>query len=167
MEKNKEKQSKLLELAIRSYARSKICYSEIGESEESETQYIREQDARVFQYKLKKQIPYALILWRESSMYGTDLKRWSKWVLATILFLGIVYQLLHSAGLMEAQRTTSDWTFYWSGVFYALSITSSLGMVDFFPQHWTAQALVIANVIWGYFLLGIGIGIVTRLIKGR
>jgi hypothetical protein len=48
-----------------------------------------------------------------------------------------------------------------------VNITSALGLVDYEPSHAISQGVVIVNVLIGYILLGIGIGIIGRMIKTR
>ena len=56
---------------------------------------------------------------------------------------------------------------FWSGLYYAINVTSSLALVEYQPTHPIAQAIVMLNVVAGYLFLGIGIGIVGQFIKNR
>jgi hypothetical protein len=46
-----------------------------------------------------------------------------------------------------------------------VNITSALGLVNYQPSNVVSQGVVIVNVLIGYILLGIGIGIIGRMIK--
>jgi hypothetical protein len=48
-----------------------------------------------------------------------------------------------------------------------VNITAALGLVDYQPSHAISQGVVVANVLIGYLLLGIGIGIIGRMVKTR
>ena len=61
----------------------------------------------------------------------------------------------------------SAWIPFWSGLYYAINVTSSLALVEYQPTHPIAQAIVMLNVIAGYLFLGIGIGIVGQFVKNR
>ena len=46
-----------------------------------------------------------------------------------------------------------------------INVTSSLALVEYQPVHPICQAVVMLNVVAGYLLLGIGIGMVGRMMR--
>jgi hypothetical protein len=50
-------------------------------------------------------------------------------------------------------------------VYYSVNVTAALGLVDYQPTHVVSQGVVVINVLAGYILLGIGIGIIGRMIR--
>jgi hypothetical protein len=61
----------------------------------------------------------------------------------------------------------APWIPFWSAVYYSVNVTAALGLVDYQPTHVLSQGVVIVNVLAGYILLGIGIGIIGRMIRSR
>ena len=159
----------LQHFAVRSYSRANHCFAEVGELEWSETEYLNERNARVTWAKMQGKHPWAQLAWKATSNYGTSFSRWGAWVLGTIGTFSVLYELffrLHWLAPMETAAQVA-WIPLWSGVYYSVNITSALGLVDYQPSHFLSQGVVILNVLIGYILLGIGIGIIGRMIKTR
>ena len=155
--------------AVRSYSRANHCFAEAGELDESESAYLKERDARVAWAKMQGKHPLALLAWKTSSNYGTSIPRWIAWVLGTIMLFSLLYEVFFRVQWLQPMSNTnpSAWIPLWSGLYYAINVTSSLALVEYLPTHPIAQAIVMLNVIAGYLFLGIGIGIVGQLIKNR
>ncbi|TKS58050.1 MAG: hypothetical protein EWM72_03262 [Nitrospira sp.] len=159
----------LQHFAVRSYSRANHCFAEVGELEWSETEYLNERNARVTWAKMQGKHPWAQLAWKATSNYGTSFARWGIWVLGIIGTFSVLYEIcfrLHWLVPMETAAPVA-WTPLWSGVYYSVNITSALGLVDYQPSHFISQAVVIINVLVGYLLLGVGIGIIGRMIKTR
>ena len=159
----------LQHFAVRSYSRSNHCFAEVGELEWSEAEYLNERNARVTWAKMQGKHPWAQLAWKATSNYGTSFSRWGLWVLGTIGLFSLFYELffqLHWLKPMEP-GTPADWIPVWSGVYYSVNVTAALGLVDYEPSNVISQGIVIINVLIGYILLGIGIGIIGRMIKTR
>jgi hypothetical protein len=159
----------LQHFAIRSYSRANHCFAEVGELEWSETEYIHERDARVTWARMQGKHPWAQLAWKATSKYGTSFARWGLWVLGTIGIFSLLYEMFYRLHWLEPMETATAaaWIPVWSGVYYAVNITAALGLVDYQPSHTISQSVVIINVLIGYLLLGIGIGIIGRMIKAR
>ncbi len=162
-------QHHLQHIAVRSYSRANHCYAEAGEFEWSEAEYLKEHDARVAWAKMQGKHPWALLAWKATSKYGTSFTRWGLWSVCTVMVFTLLYELFFRVGWLQPMETgqTTAWIPIWSGLYYSINITSALGLVDYQPAHPVSQGVVIVNVIMGYLLLGIGIGIIGRLIKSR
>ena len=159
----------LQHFAVRSYSRANHCFSEVGELEWSEAEYLHERNARVTWAKMQGKHPWAQLAWKATSNYGTSFTRWGLWVLSTIGLFSLFYELffrLHWLKPMEP-GIPADWIPIWSGLYYSVNVTSALGLVDYEPANMISQGIVIINVLIGYILLGIGIGIIGRMIKTR
>lgn len=157
----------LQHFSVRSYSRANHCFAEAGELEWSETEYLNERNARVTWAKMQGKHPWAQLAWRATSNYGTSFSRWGLWVLGTIGLFSLFYELffrLHWLKPMEP-GTPADWIPVWSGLYYSVNVTAALGLVDYEPANVISQGIVIINVLIGYILLGIGIGIIGRMIK--
>jgi hypothetical protein len=90
-------------------------------------------------------------------------------VAGTIGFFSLLYELffrLHWLLPMEPGKP-AEWIPIWSGLYYSVNVTAALGLVDYQPSNTISQGVVIVNVLIGYILLGIGIGIIGRMIKNR
>ena len=155
--------------AVRSYSRANHCFAEAGELDESESAYLKERDARVAWAKMQGKHPLALLAWKATSNYGTSIPRWTAWILGTIMLFSLLYEVFFRVQWLQPMSNTnpSAWIPLWSGLYYAVNVTSSLALVEYQPTHPIAQAIVMLNVIAGYLFLGIGIGIVGQFIKNR
>jgi hypothetical protein len=159
----------LQHIAVRSYSRANHSFAEAGELESSEAEYLNERNARVTWAKMQGKHPWAQLAWKATSNYGTSFTRWGAWVLGTIGTFSVLYELFFRLHWLQPMETAAqiEWTTLWSGLYYSINITSALGLVDYEPSHWISQGVVIVNVLIGYILLGIGIGIIGRMIKTR
>lgn len=144
-------------LAIRSFARSKSVFAEIGEIDQSDRMHRMEWEARK---TLSKGIKLWLIqLWDATSLYGTSASRWFYWLIGFVLFFSVAYEILHAQNLIAQEQS---WVTGITGVYYTLVTTSTLGYGEFVPSHVFSQILVILNIILGYVLLGLGLTILGR-----
>jgi hypothetical protein len=162
-------QQHLQHLAVRSYSKANHCFAEAGELDWSETEYLNERNARVAWARMQGQHPWALLAWKATSNYGTSFARWGLWVTGTIGTFAILYELFFRLHWLEPMQSAGSiaWIPVWSGIYYSVNITSALGLVDHEPSNWISQGAVILNVLIGYLLLGIGIGIIGRMVKRR
>lgn len=159
----------LQHVAVRSYSRANHCFAEMGELDWSEAEYLNERNARVTWAKMKGQHPWAQLAWKATSNYGTSFSRWGGWVMGTIGIFSLFYELFFHLGWLQPMEfdAVSAWTPLWSAVYYSVNVTAALGLVDYQPTHILSQGVVIINVLAGYILLGIGIGIIGRMIRTR
>jgi hypothetical protein len=157
----------LQHFAVRSYSRANHCFAKVGELEWSETEYIHERDARVTWVRMQGKHPWAQLAWKATSNYGTSFARWSMWVLGTIGTFGVLYEAFFRLHWLEPVETVNvvPWVPLWSGLYYSVNVTAALGLVDYQPCHVISQGVVVVNVLLGYLLLGVGIGIIGRMIK--
>lgn len=159
----------LQHVAVRSYSRANHCFAEMGELEWSEAEYLNERNARVTWAQMQGKHPWAQLAWKATSNYGTSFARWGAWVLGTIGTFSVLYEIFFRLHWLEPMETAASvaWVPLWSGLYYSVNITSALGLVDYQPSHVISQGIVIVNVLVGYLLLGVGIGIIGRMIKTR
>lgn len=159
----------LQHIAVRSYSRANHCFAEMGELEWSEAEYLNERNARVTWAKMQGKHPWAQLAWKATSNYGTSFARWGTWVVGTIGTFSLLYEVFFRLHWLQPMETAAPvpWVTLWSGLYYSINVTSALGLVDYQPSNWISQGVVIVNVLVGYLLLGIGIGIIGRMIKTR
>lgn len=162
-------QQHLQHLAVRSYSKANHCFAEAGELDRSEAEYLNERNARVAWAKMQGKHPWVQLAWKATSNYGTSFSRWGLWVMGTIGAFGLSYELFYRLHWLEPMQSSGAiaWVPIWSGIYYSVNITSALGLVDYEPSNWISQGVVILNVLIGYLLLGIGIGIIGRMIRTR
>jgi hypothetical protein len=153
--------------AVRSYSRANHCFAEVGELDWSEAEYLNERNARVTWAKMQGKHPWAQLAWKATSNYGTSFSRWGLWVLGTIGTFSLFYELFFRLGWLKPMEggTPAAWIPIWSGLYYSVNVTAALGLVDYEPANVASQSIVIINVLIGYILLGIGIGIIGRMIR--
>ncbi|MGQ0694509.1 MAG: hypothetical protein ACT4OL_02910 [Nitrospiraceae bacterium] len=159
----------LQHLAVRSYSCANHCFAEVGELEWSETEYLNERNARVTWAKMQGKHPWAQLAWKATSNYGTSFARWGVWVAGTISTFSVLYEIFFRLRWLEPMETAdaASWIPLWSGLYYSVNVTAALGLVDYQPSHVISQGVVIVNVLIGYLLLGVGIGIIGRMIRTR
>jgi hypothetical protein len=159
----------LQHLAVRSYSRANHCFAEVGELDWSETEYLNERNARVTWAKMEGKHPWGQLAWKVTSNYGTSFSRWGLWVIGTIALFSLLYELFYQIQWLQPMEigTVVAWIPLWSAVYYSVNVTAALGLVDYQPTHVLSQVVVVVNVLVGYILLGIGIGIIGRMIRHR
>lgn len=159
----------LQHFAVRSYSRANHCFAEVGELDWSEAEYLNERNARVTWAKMQGKHPWAQLAWKATSNYGTSFSRWGLWVLGTVGAFSLLYELFFQLGWLQPIENTNTvgWIPIWSGIYYSVNVTAALGLVDYEPSNVVSQGVVIVNVLIGYILLGIGIGVIGRMIKSR
>jgi len=166
---NGTSQHDLQHLAVRSYSRANHCFAEVGELDWSETEYLNERNARLTWSKMKGMHPWGQLAWKLTSNYGTSFARWGLWVTGTIGVFSLLYELFFQLRWLEPidSGAVAPWIPFWSAVYYSVNVTAALGLVDYQPTHVVSQGVVVINVLAGYLLLGIGIGIIGRMIRSR
>ena len=159
----------LQHLAVRSYSRANHCFAEVGELDWSEAEYLNERNARVTWAKMEGKHPWGQLAWKITSNYGTSFSRWGVWVVGTIAVFSALYELFFQLQWLQPidSGAVSVWIPFWSAVYYSVNVTAALGLVDYQPTHVVSQGVVVINVLAGYILLGIGIGIIGRMIRTR
>jgi hypothetical protein len=159
----------LQHLAVRSYSRANHCFAEGGELDWSETEYLNERNARVTWAQMEGKHPWGQLAWKITSNYGTSFSRWSLWVTGTITLFSLLYELFFQLRWLEPMDSgaVAAWIPFWSAVYYSVNVTAALGLVDYQPTHVVSQGIVVINVLAGYILLGIGIGIIGRMVRSR
>ncbi len=160
-------QHHLQHLAVRAYSRANHSFAEAGELDASEAEYLNERNARLAWAKMQGKHPLALSAWKATSNFGTSIPRWTAWIAGALAGFSALYEVFFRLHWLEpmSNTTPSEWIPLWSGFYYAINVTSSLALVEYQPVHPVCQAVVMLNVIAGYLFLGIGIGIVGRLVK--
>ena len=159
----------LQHFAVRSYSRANHCFAEVGELEWSEAEYLNERNARITWARMQGKHPWVQLAWKATSNYGTSFSRWGLWVLGTIGIFSLLYELFFQLRWLQPMEgvNAAAWIPVWSGLYYSVNVTSALGLVDYQPANVFSQGVVIVNVLIGYILLGIGIGIIGRMIRFR
>ena len=166
---NGTSQHELQHLAVRSYSRANHCFAEVGELGWSEAEYLNERNARVTWAKMEGKHPWGQLAWKVTSNYGTSFSRWGLWVSGTVGVFSVLYELFFNLQWLQPTETgaVAVWIPFWSALYYSVNVTAALGLVDYQPTHVLSQAVVVINVLAGYILLGIGIGIIGRMIRTR
>ncbi|CUS32915.1 hypothetical protein [Candidatus Nitrospira nitrificans] len=162
-------QRDLQHLAVRAYSRANNSFAEAGELDASEAEYLHERNARLAWSKMQGKRPLALSPWKATSNFGTSIPPWMAWIGGALAAFSLLYELFFRLDWFTpiGNTTPSAWIPLWSGFYYAINVTSSLALVEYQPVHPICQAVVILNVIAGYLLLGIGIGMVGRMMQTR
>lgn len=162
-------QHRLQHLAVRAYSRSNNSFAEAGELDASEAEYVNEQNARRVWSKMQGTHPVALLLWKVTNTIGTNTLRWTACIGGALMGFSLLYELFFRLHWFEpmGNTTPSTWIPLWSGFYYTINVTSSLALVEYQPVHPICQAVVMLNVIAGYLLLGIGIGMVGRMMRAH
>ena len=153
---------KTLTWAIRSYARSKVCYTDIGDSEEASIAYIKDQDARTLLYSQQKPLSkyYWNYLRKTITNYGESISTWLIWFLIVTICFDLIYYGLQS-WVNWPQKPTNY--FLLDGIYLYLATTLGFGEIISVP--WQAKIVLLLNLISGYTMLALGIDIIIRKFK--
>jgi hypothetical protein len=162
-------QHSLQHFAVRAYSRANNSFAEGGELERSETEYVNERNARLAWAKMQGKHPLSLHTLKATSNFATNIPRWTAWIGGVLVAFSLLYELFFRLHWLEpmGNATPSAWISLWSGFYYAINVTSSLALVEYQPVHPVCQAVVMLNVIVGYLFLGIGMGMVGRMMQAR
>lgn len=148
--------------AIRSLARAKNCYAEIGETEKSDCMHRLEWEARRARAKWANWA--ILTAWYLTTAYGTNLRRWLGSILVVLAGFSIIYEVLHT---FHAVCDGHPWTPILSAVYFCVVTTATVGYGDFTPTSWIGELVVVTNIILGYAMLVFGTTILGRKVLGR
>ena len=55
----------------------------------------------------------------------------------------------------------------WNNLYFSVVTFTTLGYGDFGPVSWLGKALVVIEVMLGYVMLGLLVGIISRRVIGR
>lgn len=136
-------------LGIRSIARAKICYQEIGEAAKSDEMHRLEWEAR--RRESRAWLRPFLCLWALTSRYGAAPLRWLLSTLIIVAGSTILYEFMHRWLWIDQKQLWTPWI---SALYYCVVTMTTLGYGEFVPNHAVAQSFVVLNVLAGYFLLG-------------
>lgn len=153
--------------AVRSFARAKQCFADVGDAEEMAEAYVLEQDARRLNARENKKWRRFIVLtiWRWTSMYGQSGSRWLIWLFGISLAFSVIYECLFRCGLLFIQN--GHWVPIFSGFYFTVGIITTLGFNEIKVVNTFAQAIVLINLTLGWILLGIGAGMIARRVKER
>ena len=156
------------EWAVRSFARAKQCFADVGDAEEAAQAYVKEQDARRFRaHKNKDAIQFVtLTLWQWTSLYGQSWRRWLACMVGLLLVFAGVYEWQFRIGLLELPEG-SHWTMFITGLYHAAATVLTLGFDEIRPISAVSQLAVLLNLALAWALLGIGAGMIARRVKER
>lgn len=161
---DEKKKSDILEFAIRSFARAKMCYQEIGESEKSATAYHKEQEVRrEFLWHKKK---WLTALWYEvrrvTTNYGESLKRLFITFLCICMAFSIAYTYTSYMYKWPNKFVSPLRTFLKSTYTY---IAVSAGFGEIIDVRWQVKIFILLNILTGYLLLALIFDFIIRKFK--
>jgi hypothetical protein len=161
-------------LAVRSLARAKMLYTDIGQTGDADRMHVLEWDVRRFQVGLRelpgwvpkfidvwfakaRGVLSLVLLWKVTSQYGTSLWRWLVSLGTMIALFSVAYRALHSHGALTAHHWSSLTPLY-----FCVVTAATVGYGEITPRTELAEIVVVANILFGYGLLGIGLTILGR-----
>lgn len=145
---------------LRSLARAKQCYSEIGEPEKSDRMHYLEWEAR----RLGNQsISPILFIWKITSGYGTSFTCWLISVAIFILTFSLTYELFHTIGWISS---TKEWCNILTSLYFCIVTTATVGYGEIVPTYWASQVVVTINIVLAYALMAVGVTILGRKVIG-
>lgn len=151
------------DFGIRSLARAKMCYREIGEDDKADEAHRLEWDAR-----RASSCPcarFTLWIWKVTSGYGTKAFPWVLWVLGMLAAFTICYQIMYWLGWLCVGKCPKWGCF--TGAYYSVVTMSTLGYGDISPARCPAQLAVTIQLVLGYVFLGIGLTILGNKVIRR
>jgi hypothetical protein len=165
---SKKEQLKALQWAVRSHARAKMCYADVGDAQESADAYVAEQEARrrLAGAERKPLTWLALMILWITSKYGQSWRRFLITAFVLVVLYGSAYELLERCQRLDA-ATAEDWR-SWSGPYYAIAVALSFDPGQLGDSSsGLAQWVALSNVGVAWILLGLGAAMVARRVKER
>lgn len=153
--------SKPSQLVIRSFARAKVLFSEIGENDKSDELHRMEWETRRLLSKGTKK--FFLGIWKITSFYGTSAKRWFMCISIFTIIFSLIYEFLYYHKFLYTVEHI-QWTPFISSIYFTVVTLSTLGYGDIIPKSSLSQFCVFVNLVVGYMLLGIGLTILGKSI---
>jgi len=156
-----------LDWAVRSYARAKTCFEDIGDAEEASEAYVAEQDARRKLAKARgnRSSWLALELLRVTTKYG---QKWGRLLITMAGFSALyasTYETLHRLHQL-GPGIEGHWNAL-SAIYYPLAVALSLDAGAFSDSTIVAQWIGLSNVVLAWMFLGIAGALVARRVKER
>ncbi len=149
------------EFGIRSLARAKSCFDEIGETDKSDEMHFLEWEAR----RLRSKRPSIfLFVWKLTSRYGTSVTAWLWSMLVFVSAFALAYEMLHCCKKLQE---TTQWTHLVTALYFTIVTTATVGYGEIVPCHWASQIVVALNILIAYVLLATGATILGRKVLGR
>jgi hypothetical protein len=168
-------------MCIRSLARAKVLYTQIGQPADADRMHVLEWDARRSRgpeakpserdsaqalgcpkkrWKLTRLMTSALWwLWNATSRYGTSFGRWLAWLAATLAAFTAIYTLARDG---FHTPTGFHWTPIITPFYFAIVTAATVGYGDITPKNGWTEAIVAANILTAYALLAFGVTILGR-----
>ncbi len=100
---------------------------------------------------------FATVL-RVTSSYGRSFTRFASWCVGLVLLFALAYWQL--PGLVGAPLLTAN--DFWNSLYFSTMTFATLGFAEVQPVHLIGRLLVIAEVVCGYFMLGLLVAILGR-----
>lgn len=163
----KNKKIESLDWAVRSYARAKTCFEDIGDAEEASEAYVAEQDARRKLGKARgdRTTWLALALLCLTTKYGQSWWRLSITMSGFIVLYASTYEILHRYHQL-GPSIEGHWN-TWSKIYYPLAVALSLDAGAFSDSTIVAQWIGLSNVVLAWMFLGVAGALVARRVKER
>lgn len=156
-----------LDWAVRSYARAKTCFEDIGDAEEASEAYVAEQNARRKLAKARGNLSswLALELLRVTTKYG---QKWGRLLITMAGFIVLyasTYETLHRHHQLGVS-IEGHWNTF-SAIYYPLAVALSLDAGAFSDSTIVAQWIGLSNVVLAWIFLGVAGALVARRVKER
>lgn len=149
--------------AIRSFARAKVCFQDIGDSEEASKSYKKEQDCIRRKFLKKKKI--VSFIWstlrKLTTNYGESTLHWAVSFILIICLFGFLY--MHF-GAQKKWVEGLNLNKFHNGMYLYVVTTLGFGeVIKNVPAE--AKLIFILNLLTGYIMLALGIDILIRKFK--
>ena len=124
---------------VRSLARAKTSYAEVGDFDESDRMHYLEWEAR----RQQKKVAPLLYVWKMTSNYGTSFSRWLLSCALFVVVFALAYQLLYSTGSLCVGH---DWVWFLTAIYYCVVTTATVGFGEIVPTNGISQTVVALNI---------------------
>jgi uncharacterized protein YjbI with pentapeptide repeats len=119
--------------------------------------------------KFKEKNPALHFLWWLFADCGRSFLRWALWSILLAVFFAFIYHnvfYLQDRSLFEANHINEIWSGF-SFIYYSVVTFTTLGFGDIVPKSGCLQFWVMAEVIFGYVMLGGLISILANMLARR
>ncbi len=109
---------------------------------------------------------YSYYIWLVLTDCGRSMLRAVWWSIGLVIAFGIIFYLLGAAAFNIGPKETLGWNLFTS-LYYSVVTFTTLGYGDITPHTPLAAAVVMIEVVVGYFMLGILISILATKVARR
>jgi hypothetical protein len=155
--------NKGIDLALRSAGRAKAQYSTIGVDDSADDAHRLQQEILRKRYALNGSWLGAILwVWRLVTGYGTSVRRWFLWLVATVLLFALAYGLLFAGKLIELANGAPFTAVVTPLYLSVINLVAFGAYTQVIPRSPLAELLLILQAVASFVLIGTGVTFLAK-----